>query len=98
MSTEKKLVLYHVPGFRSSRALWMYLELEAVYGDRKQSRTIPQMEIQRLQPDEFRTNKKESFLKLNPNGKVGDVNAVCTRGILRSSRVSFRQIVVILIT
>merc|ERR1711936_523702 len=60
-----KLVLYHVPTFRSSRALWMFYELKELYGDR-----ILDIDVQEFDPTTFRTSKPAEFLKLNPNGKV----------------------------
>ena len=60
-----KLILYHVPLFRSSRALWMFYELKEFYGDR-----IPDLEVKELDPATFRTCKPADLLDHNPNGKV----------------------------
>ena len=60
-----KLILYHVPMFRSSRALWMFYELKELYGTR-----IPDLELHELDPSTFRTKKPAELLKYNPNGKV----------------------------
>ena len=60
-----KLILYHVPLFRSSRALWMFYELKEFYGDR-----IPDLEVKELDPATFRTCKPAELLNHNPNGKV----------------------------
>ena len=60
-----KLVLYHVPLFRSSRALWMFYELKELYGSR-----IPDIDVHELDPDTFRTSKPAELLQHNPNGKV----------------------------
>lgn len=60
------LILYHLPGFRSARPLWLYLELRATYGA-----SVPDLQIHEF-PDVilFRTSKPAWFLELNPNGKV----------------------------
>jgi len=60
-----KVILYHVPLFRSSRALWMFYELKEFYGDR-----IPDLELKELDPKTFRTCKPAELLNHNPNGKV----------------------------
>ena len=57
------LLLFHWPNSRSTRALWMIRELQQVY-DGKPTLTLIQ------QPSDFRTNKPEWYLELNPNGKV----------------------------
>ena len=61
----EKLILYHVPSFRSTRALWMFYELKELYGER-----IPDIDVHLFDPNTFRTSKPAEFLKLNPNGKV----------------------------
>lgn len=59
------ITLYHVPLFRSTRALWMFYELKQIYGDR-----IPDLNLIQFDPNTFRTNKPAEYLVLNPNGKV----------------------------
>jgi len=60
-----KLVLYHIPGWRSTRAAWLLEELKNVYQDQ-----APRVEIKYMDPNEFRKNKSEDFLRMNPNGKL----------------------------
>ncbi len=66
-SSSNKLVLYHIPKWRSTRAVWMFRELEELYGRRE---WFPALELVQMDPATFRTQKTEEFLKLNPNGKV----------------------------
>ena len=57
--------LHHIPGFHSTRAYWLYLELQQQYGA-----AVPELQIIQHNPDTFRTVKPPGFLELNPNGKV----------------------------
>ncbi|CAJ1381078.1 unnamed protein product [Effrenium voratum] len=59
-----EMVLYHMNGARSSRAVWMHRELQAIYG------TLPPLEVHAFDPKTFRENKPDWYLKINPNGKV----------------------------
>ena len=68
MSDGKKLVLYHIPGFRSSRPVWMYHELEKIYAGRRPG--FPELELKIMDKATFRTQKPAEFLALNPNGKI----------------------------
>ena len=63
--TAMPLTLYHVPMFRSSRALFMLHELKTIYGDE-----MPDFNVVEYDPNLFRSKKPETFLSLNPNGKV----------------------------
>ena len=60
--------LFHIPKFRSTRVLWLYYELEAIY--RKSRSDFPQLKLHKLSPDTFRTEKPKELLAANPNGKV----------------------------
>jgi len=51
--------------WRSSRVLWLWLELKAIYGDR-----LPTLELVTLDPKTFRSTKPAELLQCNPNGKV----------------------------
>ncbi|CAE7662869.1 SRL1 [Symbiodinium sp. KB8] len=62
--TETELVLYHMNGSRSTRAIWLYEELQAIYEN------LPPMRVHVFDPATFRKDKPEWYLKLNPNGKV----------------------------
>ena len=62
----ESLKLFHIPLFRSTRALHMYRELFNLYGEK-----IPELEIHIFEDaEEFRNNKPEWFLDMNPNGKI----------------------------
>ena len=63
--SSNKLILYHLPPSRSTRAAYMYHELKSMYGDE-----VPEMEFRLVDRDTFRTNKPKEFLEINPNGKV----------------------------
>lgn len=66
-SSGTPLVLYHMPGARSTRVLWMYYELRAVLP----KGTLPDLRVKTFKSwDSFRSNKPKWYLKLNPNGKV----------------------------
>lgn len=60
--------LFHIPKFRSTRVLWLYYELEAIY--RTSRSDFPQLKLHKLSPDTFRTEKPKELLAANPNGKV----------------------------
>eukprot|EP01134_Creolimax_fragrantissima_P002156 CFRG2156T1 len=78
--------LYHVPGFRSSRVLWLYYELMELYnrlcqrndGDCEDGDCIgaclkrqPALIVNEFTDANcFRNKKPEWFLEMNPNGKV----------------------------
>ena len=62
-----RIRLYHIPGWRSTRVLWMFYELEALY---KQNPSFPELDLELLDPDTFRVAKPAEFLALNPNGKI----------------------------
>merc|ERR1711953_1584703 len=59
------LLLYHIPGWRSSRVFWLWLELESLYGS-----SLPELKVAPLNPSTFRTLKPPELLAKNPNGKV----------------------------
>lgn len=62
------LTLYHIPRFRSTRALWLYLELANAY---KGKNVVPPLLVKEFTDiDSYRNRKPEWYLKLNPNGKV----------------------------
>ena len=44
--------LFHVPKFRSTRVLWLYYELEAIYGISRSD--FPKLKLHKLSPDTFR--------------------------------------------
>ena len=44
--------LFHVPKFRSTRVLWLYYELEAIY--RISRSDFPKLKLHKLSPDTFR--------------------------------------------
>mmetsp|Transcript_52837 Transcript_52837/g.115274 ORF Transcript_52837/g.115274 Transcript_52837/m.115274 type:complete len:223 (+) Transcript_52837:54-722(+) len=60
----EEMVLYHMNGSRSTRALWMYKELQTIYG------TLPPLRVHVFDPSTFRETKPEWYLAINPNGKV----------------------------
>ncbi len=66
----RTLTLYHIPHWRSTRALWMYHELERAYAD--SPHPLPALELKKMDPKTFRTKKPKEFLELNPNGKVNE--------------------------
>lgn len=58
--------LVHIPRFRSTRPVWLYHELKAIYGA-----SIPDIEITTFTDiPSFRLNKPQWLLDMNPNGKV----------------------------
>jgi glutathione S-transferase len=58
--------LVHIPRFRSTRAVWMFQELKAIYGT-----AMPPLEISTFTDiASFRTSKPQWLLDINPNGKV----------------------------
>ncbi len=57
--------LFHIPKFRSTRPLWLYYELQAIYGD-----NLPKIHIHRLDAGTFREVKPKALLDINPNGKI----------------------------
>ena len=44
--------LFHVPKFRSTRVLWLYYELEAIYHISRSD--FPKLKLHKLSPDTFR--------------------------------------------
>ena len=44
--------LFHIPKFRSTRVLWLYYELEAIYGVSRSD--FPKLKLNKLSPDTFR--------------------------------------------
>ncbi len=65
----RSLVLYHIPTFRSSRALWMYLELMGCYDEPQ--RVLPRLVLNEFRDVErFRNEKPAWLLEMNPNGKI----------------------------
>ena len=50
---------------RSSRVLFLYHELKAIYGDE-----IPELDLVIHESDTFRVDKPADLLAINPNGKV----------------------------
>ena len=65
MRMSRLVSLHHISGFRSTRAYWLYLELQQQYGA-----ALPELKLVQHNPDTFRTVKPPGFLELNPNGKV----------------------------
>lgn len=57
--------LWHVSKFRSTRALWMWHELEVLYPDQ-----MPSLNLLSLDVDTLRKNKPEALLRANRQGKV----------------------------
>lgn len=58
--------LVHIPRFRSTRAVWMFQELKAIYGT-----AMPPLEMSTFTDvASFRQNKPQWLLDINPNGKV----------------------------
>ena len=56
----------HIPKFRSSRVVWMYHELQELYGS-----NVPNLELTTFKDiSSFRLNKPQWLLDINPNGKV----------------------------
>lgn len=59
--------LIHIPRFRSTRALWLYYELQLLY----QQSEIPKIDLVTFHDiNSFRINKPKWLLDINPNGKV----------------------------
>ena len=56
------ITLFHWPGSRSSRVLWLLYELKEHYSELD-------FQLHTFSAD-FRTNKPQWFLNMNPNGKV----------------------------
>ena len=44
--------LFHIPKFRSTRVLWLYYELEAIYGVSRSD--FPKLKLNKLSPETFR--------------------------------------------
>jgi glutathione S-transferase len=65
------LHLYHIPAFRSARALWAFLELRAALGATA-STALPPLVVEHFSDvARFRNDKPRWFLEqVNPNGKV----------------------------
>ena len=61
----KPIKIFHIPGFRSTRAVWMFYELKQIYGSK-----MPELEIRLLDPETIRTDKPADLLEANPNGKI----------------------------
>eukprot|EP00808_Paulinella_micropora_P004355 g61061.t1 len=60
------LTLVHIPQFRSTRVLWLYHELAALYPGK-----VPRMEVVGFRDiPTFRQSKPKWLLDMNPNGKV----------------------------
>ncbi len=57
--------LFHIPKFRSTRVLWLYYELQGIYGE-----AFPKIKVHRLDPSTFREVKTKALLEVNPNGKI----------------------------
>jgi len=65
------LHLYHIPGFRSTRALWLFLELEQALRKSPGSFNLPKLYVHEFKDvAAFRQSKPEWYLEYNPNGKV----------------------------
>ena len=60
-----KITQFHIPGFRSTRVLYMLVELKSLYKD------FPEIEVREWTDiAKFRSKKPAWYLKLNPNGKI----------------------------
>ena len=59
--------IFHVPMARSTRPVWLYFELQELYGT---AGDLPGLEITYVDMDKFRVEKSAEFLSKNPNGKV----------------------------
>lgn len=57
--------LWHVSKFRSTRALWMWRELELLYPE-----SMPTLDVQKMDVATLRTNKPAALLRANRQGKV----------------------------
>lgn len=67
MSNRSTLTMVHIPKFRSTRPVWLFHELRALYPHDQ----LPEMEILTFDDiPSFRNNKPEWLLQMNPNGKV----------------------------
>ena len=44
--------LFHIPKFRSTRVLWLYYELESIYGVSRSD--FPKLKLHKLSPETFR--------------------------------------------
>jgi len=64
------ITIYHIPCWRSTRAVWCYQELLALYSAADSTVTLPRLAVHEFDPATFRTVKPDWFLNLNPNGKV----------------------------
>ncbi len=60
------LKIFHVPKARSTRPVWLYYELEELYGPGH----LPELELVFVDMNKFRTEKSAEYLSKNPNGKV----------------------------
>mmetsp|Transcript_11456 Transcript_11456/g.14930 ORF Transcript_11456/g.14930 Transcript_11456/m.14930 type:complete len:266 (+) Transcript_11456:59-856(+) len=71
MASLQSIHLYHIPGFRSTRVLWLYLELQKLY-ENKLGFTLPSLIVQEFKDvTKFRNEKSKFYLEdCNPNGKV----------------------------
>lgn len=58
------LTLYHLPAARSTRVLWLYRELEALYDN------LPPLTVHVFDKSTFREEKPAWYLAMNPMGKV----------------------------
>jgi len=64
-SSSDALTLYHCQFSRSTRPLWLWRELQKTYPE-----SLPEFKLHLFNMAEFRVNKPEWYLKINPNGKV----------------------------
>ena len=63
--------LFHIPKFRSTRVLWLYYELEAIYGISRSD--FPKLKLHKLSPETFRnalTSANVRLWNLNLENKV----------------------------
>lgn len=89
-----RLHLYHVTPFRSTRVLWMYLELHSLYkGDLTK---IPPLTVHEfMDVNKFRNDKPDWFLEINPNGKVPtviDENLESSQPLFESGAICFHML------
>ena len=52
--------LFHIPKFRSTRVLWLYYELEAIYGVSRSD--FPKLKLNKLSPETFRNALKTQLI------------------------------------
>ena len=54
--------LFHIPKFRSPRVLWLYYELEAIYGVSRSD--FPKLKLHKLSPETFRNTLNSAYVKI----------------------------------